>query len=107
MAADIFVSPLTTLHGTLGYPLSLLEAMASGKAIVASEIAGITELIVSERNGLLFSAGNGYKLAKAIDTLLTDEALRKNLGMNAMNEVVKYDAKGIAKKLGKIYEGLK
>jgi glycosyltransferase involved in cell wall biosynthesis len=105
--ADVFVSPLTTLHGTLGYPLSLLEAMASGKAIVASKITGITELIVNQQNGLLFSAENAPELAEKVSILLSDKTMRRRLGTNAMNDVKKYDVKYIAKMLGKMYEGLK
>ena len=68
--ADIVVLPLTTPHGTLGYPQTLLEAMASRKAIVASDIIGINEVINNGKNGLLFQSENQYELARQVLLLL-------------------------------------
>lgn len=104
--ADIFVLPLTTAHGILGYPVSLLEAMASGKAIVASDVLGVNELISNGRNGLLCRRGDSQDLARAIGALLSERELRKNLGASAKIEVQAYDVGPLARRLGRLYESL-
>lgn len=102
-ATDVFVLPLTTPHGTLGYPLTLLEAMASGKAIAASDILGINELIVDGKNGLLFQKGDHKALANAINLLLSNEKLRKKLGENAKQDIKEYDLNTAGKRLKEKY----
>jgi len=74
--ADIFVMP--SLFE--GLPMALLEAMIAGKAIVASATSGIPEAIESGREGLLVSPGDVAALARALQSLLTDEARRNALG---------------------------
>ena len=101
--ADIFVLPLNTIHGTVMPPVSLLEAMAAGKAVVVSDLRGI-EVVNSGENGLLFPAGDSSALAKAIIRLLSDQPLRQRLGLNARNSARSYDVRLVAKELKKIYE---
>jgi len=74
--ADIFVMP--SLFE--GLPMALLEAMIAGKAIVASATSGIPEAIESGREGLLVTPGDVAALARALQSLLTDEARRNALG---------------------------
>lgn len=52
-----------------GNPLSVMEAMAAGKAVVASRVGGIPQLISHERDGLLFTAGDSSSLAGYIARL--------------------------------------
>jgi PEP-CTERM/exosortase A-associated glycosyltransferase len=61
-------------------PLKPLEAMAMGKALVASDIGGHRELIRHGHTGWLFPAGNVAALAAALARLLDDQALRHTLG---------------------------
>lgn len=101
--ADVFVYPLLVPYGTLSYPLTLLEAMASGKAIVASNLTGITELILNGKNGFLFTAGNSIELANAVNKLLSDGKMRKKLGEDAKRTARRYDIHFTASKLLNIY----
>lgn len=78
-AADIFCLP--TLYE--GLPLAVLEAMACGKAVVATRTDGIPEAIRHGQTGLLVPVGRTAPLAKALDLLLRDESLRKRLGREA------------------------
>ncbi len=75
-AADIVIVPST--HE--GFPLVVLEAMASGKPVVASNISGIPEAIKHGENGLLFEVGDVNQLAKHILTLLENPDLREEMG---------------------------
>lgn len=81
--ADIFVLP--SIRENL--PNVLLECMAMGVPAIASNIAGIPELIDNGRNGILVQPGNINVLADAIEELLNDEKLRLFLGENSRTRV--------------------
>ena len=81
--SDIFVLPQLTMYGTIAPPVTLLEAMAAGKAIIASRIAGVNELIVCNENGLMFAPGYSGELARHIQTLAANPQLREKLGNRA------------------------
>lgn len=76
---DIFCLP-SILEG-LG--LSLMEAMASEKACIASNIGGISDLITDGEDGVLVPPKNSIILAENISRLLEDAELRKTLGVQA------------------------
>jgi len=57
-----------------------LEGMAYGKAIVASKVGGMDELITDRKNGLLFTCGFSEVLAEKVELLLSNDKLRRNLG---------------------------
>lgn len=64
-------------------PLSILEAMAHAKPIVASRIGGIPELVRHGETGFLFTPKNTQELSSHISTLLGDSDLRKKFGGEA------------------------
>jgi glycosyltransferase involved in cell wall biosynthesis len=74
--ADIFVF---ASHSE-GRPNAVLEAMASGLPVVASDIDGVNDIVRHEVNGLLFEAGNEQALAEHISTLAGDAGLRQRYG---------------------------
>jgi len=82
-AMDVFVLPSLWE----GLPYALLEAMAVGKPVVATDVPGTRDVVQNERNGLLVPPGNPAALAAAIERLLNDEALRRRLGRAAMSSV--------------------
>ena len=101
----IFVLPATSLYGTLSPPLTLLEAMGSGKACVVSDVCRGDGLVEDEVNCLLFRSGDAEDLAAKIDLLLGDKALRKKLATNARQKVVKeFDINKVAEKLLELYK---
>jgi glycosyltransferase involved in cell wall biosynthesis len=63
-----------------GVPKVLLEALAAGRAVVATDIAGCRELIVDDENGLLVPPGDPEALAAAVIALAGDPARRARLG---------------------------
>jgi len=73
--ADIVVSPSIQE----GQGISLLEAQASGKPVVAFNVTAIREVVKNGKTGLLTETGSG-ELAEAIMKLLADESLRKRMG---------------------------
>lgn len=74
--ADIFCLP--TLSEAVG--VVNMEAMASGLAVVSSDLMGVPELIEHERSGLLVSPGREGELAAALRRLAEDPGLRERLG---------------------------
>lgn len=80
-AADaIVISSITE-----GFPFAIIEAMACGKGIVATDVGGIREAL--EGCGLLVRSSHPQELAGAITKLLQDEQLRSRLGAAALRRV--------------------
>jgi glycosyltransferase involved in cell wall biosynthesis len=75
-AADVFV--LSSVSE--GLPLALLEAMAHGRAVVATRIGGIPDLIADGENGVLVPTADPAALAEAIGRVLDDPILRTRFG---------------------------
>jgi glycosyltransferase involved in cell wall biosynthesis len=82
-AFDILV--LSSLYE--GLPYVLLEAMAWGLPIVATDVLGSRELIVDGQSGLLAAPGDPASLAAGVRQLLEDPALRRALGDTARRQV--------------------
>lgn len=75
-AADIFAMPSVSE----GLPMAMIEAMLSGRAIVASDVGGIPELVDSSAVGLLVPPGDAEALAGKLAELIRDAELRSRLG---------------------------
>lgn len=78
--ADLFVHPAVWEEA---FGLTIAEAMASGRAVIATRVGGIPELIEHRRTGLLVQPGNAGELARALDLLSDRPALRRQLAENA------------------------
>ncbi len=63
-----------------GFPNSLLEAMAAGKAVVATPVGGVPDALRHGANGLLFAPGNDVALAADLERLASDRPRRDRLG---------------------------
>ena len=82
-SCDIFVNP--SLYE--GMPNTVLEAMACGLAVVASNIGGNDQLVHDGRTGLLFDLSEPERLTDAISRLAEDVVLRRQLGRTARESV--------------------
>jgi glycosyltransferase involved in cell wall biosynthesis len=83
--ANIFINP--SRHE--GMPNAVLEAMASGLPVIASNISGNEELIRDGENGLLFISEDPEGLKNALEILMKNSALCKKMGKNARKEIEK------------------
>jgi glycosyltransferase involved in cell wall biosynthesis len=63
-----------------GIPMSLLEAMALGKPVVATDVGGVAETVEAEKTGILVPVGNQNAFAEALLKLAADPALARRLG---------------------------
>jgi colanic acid/amylovoran biosynthesis glycosyltransferase len=82
--ADVFCLP----SFAEGLPVVLMEAMASGRPVVTTAIAGIPELVVHRRTGLVLPPGRADLVAEALAELAADPQLRHRLGEAARAAVV-------------------
>ncbi|MCF6097222.1 glycosyltransferase [Thermovorax subterraneus] len=90
-----------------GLPLALLESMALGKPVVASEVGGIPEIIKDGVNGVLVPPEDAGALAERIIGLLMSNEMREKLGENARQTVLsKFTAKIMAENTMRIYDEL-
>lgn len=99
-ALDIFVLPSLT-EGT---PMALLEAMAFGLPVVASDVGGIPEIIDSGENGILVPAANPDKIEEAISTICKDNYFRTKLSEMAKKTIrSKFNINEWVKKIESVY----
>ena len=88
--ADIAVVPVPVMKQTMWLsPMKLFEYMASGKAVVASAMGQIANVVKDNENGLLVPAGDADAMASAINKLISDPELRLRLGQRARETAVK------------------
>ncbi len=86
---DVAVAPYPALANFYFSPLKILEYMAAGRAIVASALGQINELIAHGRTGLLCRPGDSAELAAALHRLKADTPLSRRLGKAARCDVVR------------------
>ncbi len=82
-ASDIFCMP--SINEALGY--SLLEAMAAGIPVIASNVGGIPEVVTDGKEGILVPPKAPEELAKAIQSLVHDPKSRVRMGLNGKRRV--------------------
>jgi colanic acid/amylovoran biosynthesis glycosyltransferase len=87
--ADVFVLPsVIAVDGQMdGIPVSLMEAMAAGKPVIASTISGIPELVKDNVSGILVDAAYAGRLADGVRRLAADPSLRERLGRAGQQKV--------------------
>jgi glycosyltransferase involved in cell wall biosynthesis len=72
-----------------GLPKSLLEAAASGRPMVGTDVPGNREIVIHEETGLLVPCDDPVAMADAVERLCRDAELRERLGRNARDFVVR------------------
>jgi len=84
-------------------PMALLEAMAAGKAAIASDVGGVSEAIVDGVNGLLVPAQDARALTRAMRRLAESSVLRGRLGRRALERARDFSWSSAAAGYRKIY----
>ena len=98
--ADVTVVP--SLYEPFG--LVALEAMASGCPCIVADTGGLREIVPDdERVGLRFNGGEAEHLATMIERLLTDDALRERLVIEAGEHVLRFDWADVAAQTAEVY----
>lgn len=96
--ADVFLFP--SLYE--GNPMTILEAMATGLPIVATQVGGIPDMVENEKDALLVPCDE-EAVAAACGRLLSDEALRSRLGRQAREDSARFSANAMAQRYCQCY----
>ena len=99
-SADIFCSPAT---GAESFGIVLLEAMAAGNPIVASEIEGYQGLITHGQQGMLVPRRNPEALEQSLAYLIKNPDLRQRMGGQGLQMVQKYRWEAVAPRVEDYY----
>jgi len=99
-AADLIALPSTSESSGL----VIIENMALGNVVVASNVGGIPELIEHEETGLLTPPGESKPLAETIIRALEDEELREKIRINAVKKAKNYGVEKNVEKIELIYQ---
>ena len=105
-SADIFVVPSITIDNGVqeGVPTVMMEAMASGLAVIASDSGGIPQLIKDRENGLLCDEKNVLQLKKNICSLLNEADFYQQIVENGKKTIEQYDYAVIAEKFNRLFQ---
>jgi glycosyltransferase involved in cell wall biosynthesis len=88
-----------------GHPLSVLEAMAAGKPVVATRVPGTSDVIEDGSEGVLVGPGDASAMAEAICRLLADSEQALEMGKRGQALVRrKYDIRGAASQMEELYQ---
>lgn len=99
---DVFCLP----SSREGLPTVILEAMACGKPIIASNVGGIPDIVENNISGILVDYGNEKKLARSIIKLLSNKSLLNNMGCRGIEIVKNYSWTQIGKEIESVYQGV-
>ncbi|WP_431970958.1 glycosyltransferase family 4 protein [Nocardia sp. bgisy134] len=100
-SADVYVAP--NLGGE-SFGIILIEAMAAGTAVVASELDAFRRVLRDGTAGVLVPVGDSARLAAALNSVLTDEVRRESLVHTANQVVGEYDWPVVAEQILRVYE---
>jgi phosphatidylinositol alpha-mannosyltransferase len=95
-SCDVFCAPST---GQESFGIVLLEAMAAGRPIVASNIPGYDEVVTKDVEGILVEPKNETELATALVRLLADPAKRRKMGRAGQRKARQYSWDKIAQRV--------
>jgi len=99
-SSHVVCAPAT---GSESFGIVLLEAMASGKPIVASNIEGYKDVVASGQEGLLVRPRDPAALASAVSLLLKDDNLRTELGEGGKIKAARYAYQEIVRRIEAYY----
>ena len=89
-----------------GLPISILEAMTYGMAIISTPVGGIPEIVRQNENGILIAPGDTEALSNAILKLAEDKACRYDMGRRSIEIVQPYLPKNVERHLNILYSEL-
>jgi glycosyltransferase involved in cell wall biosynthesis len=102
--ADVFVFP--SFYGE-GCPVSLLEAMAAGLAVITTAVGGIPDIFVDGVNGIILRSGDRISIANAMQQLIMDERLLNQIrARNKQQAWERYEATTVTRTIEDIYKNL-
>ncbi|MFZ7136938.1 MAG: glycosyltransferase family 4 protein [archaeon] len=102
-SVDVVVAPFRSTEGISDIPIIVLEAMALGKPVVVTNLAGVKEVICNNENGLIIEIDNPNELVNTLLDLLNNKSIQKEIGNNAFLCAKRFSYSEISKKLSNLY----
>jgi len=100
---DLDLVAITSLNE--GTPVSLIEAMASGRAVVSTDVGGVKDVIEDGVNGILVRSGDAAGLAGRLKELLADKDKRERMGRSGRSLVKeRYSSDRLVREMKALYE---
>ncbi|MDD4878948.1 MAG: glycosyltransferase family 4 protein [Candidatus Omnitrophica bacterium] len=101
--ADLDIVALTSLNE--GTPVALIEALASGRPVVSTDVGGVKDVVEDGINGYLAASGDAAGFAKCLLGLAQDHKKRGEFGSNGRRKVLqKYSKERLVKDITALYE---
>jgi len=100
--ADTDIVALTSKHE--GLPKSIMEAMAAGKPVIATNVRGNRDLVNDEQTGLVVELGDLQGFVKALERLISDSRLRLSMGAAGRGKIADYSLYRVLMEMSGIYE---
>jgi phosphatidylinositol alpha-mannosyltransferase len=101
--ADVFVAPNT---GGESFGIILLEAMAAGAAVVASDLEAFSLVLGADPVGKMFANENSADLAQAVIDVLRNDAMRQDFVTRGKDQAYKYDWNVLVDEVIGVYESV-
>ncbi|MEK9149539.1 MAG: glycosyltransferase, partial [Candidatus Desantisbacteria bacterium] len=100
--ADLSLLVLSSLNE--GLPVAIIEAQASGKPVVSTDVGGVAELIEDGETGFLAPAKNPEVLASVMEIIIERKGLAKKMGEAGRENSKKYRAERLIKDIENLYD---
>ncbi|MEI8082984.1 MAG: glycosyltransferase family 4 protein [Actinomycetes bacterium] len=102
-SSDVYVAPNT---GGESFGIVLLEAMASGTPVVASDIEAFAQVLENGDAGVLFTSEDPQSLAERVVSLLRDAPARERLRVEGHRRAMEFDWAKVARDVERVYESV-
>jgi glycosyltransferase involved in cell wall biosynthesis len=100
--SDVYILP----SYNEGLPISILEAMSYGKAIISTKVGGIPEIVRNKENGLLINPGDLEQIKQSLNFFLENPEKIEEYGVVSEQKVQKYLPNSVLKELEEIYKSV-
>ncbi len=87
-----------------GLPMAIMEAMAAGNCVLASDVRGNVDLIQDGQGGVIYHLGNTDELAKSIDRILNDDEFARTCGEFNQKFVKNFAIDKVCEQMNEIYD---
>ncbi|OGD25304.1 hypothetical protein A2819_00270 [Candidatus Azambacteria bacterium RIFCSPHIGHO2_01_FULL_40_24] len=106
-AADVFVlASISTVGDREGTPTVIMEAMAAGLPVIATNVGGVADLIENRKNGFIVDQGQAEKLAMAIIELINNPDLIQKMIAQNLEDIKTKDWPTIARRIDDVYKSI-
>lgn len=90
-----------------GFPMAVLDAWAFGLPVITTPVGGLPDVLIHEKNSMIFNPGDITQLSRHLEKLISDENLRLSLSDESLKlSLCKFSMEEISQELSDVYEEL-